>query len=239
MPKLLLFDIDGTLILTGGAGSRGMTRAFEAVFGIPDAFEGIAMPGRTDPQIMADALARAGIRTDDNGLTRFRAEYRRTLADELARSSAHRALVMPGVRALLEVLMPRPDVFLALLTGNYSEAARIKLDYFGLWKYFRCGAFGEDAGKRSDLVAVAVTRAHAGGLLPSRRRNILVVGDTPLDVECALASGVRPIAVATGGYSADTLRASGAETVFRDLSDTGAFLRLVDDGATEGSSTLS
>jgi phosphoglycolate phosphatase-like HAD superfamily hydrolase len=238
MPKLLLFDIDGTLILTGGAGSRGMTHAFEAVFEVHDAFDGIAMPGRTDPQIMADALARADIQADDGRLARFRTEYRRSLAEELARSSARRALVMPGVRPLLDALRARPDVFLALLTGNYSEAARIKLDHFGLWEYFRCGAFGEDAGKRSDLVAAAVRRARSEGLLPSLPRDVLVVGDTPLDVECALAAGVRPIAVATGGYPTDVLLASGAEVVFPDLSDTEAFMRLVDDGVAEGEDVL-
>jgi phosphoglycolate phosphatase len=227
MPKLLLFDIDGTLILTGGAGARGMARAFESVFHVRDAFNGIPMPGRTDPQIMGDAFARCGIEADGGALERFRAEYRACLADELRRTSAGRALVMPGVRELLGALQRRPDVFLALLTGNYSDAARIKLEHFGLWRHFRCGAFGEDAPVRSDLVAVAVSRARAHGLQGPAPRDVFIVGDTPLDVACAVTAGVRPIAVAAGGCSPDVLRASGAEVVFEDLSDTDAFLRLV------------
>lgn len=235
MLKLLLFDIDGTLIHTGGAGTRGMTRAFESVFQVPNAFEGILMPGRTDPRILADTLARRGINANAATIQRFRERYQLDLVEELRQSSPRRALVMPGVRELLDALRPRPDVFLALLTGNYSEAARVKLDHFGLWEYFRCGAFGEDAHERSDLVAVAVERARSAGWRGVAPGDVLVVGDTPLDVACALTAGVRPIAVATGGYAAGVLQASGAEAVFEDLSDTRTFLRLVEEGAAAGS----
>jgi phosphoglycolate phosphatase-like HAD superfamily hydrolase len=231
MPKLLLFDIDGTLILTGGAGARGMTRAFEAVFQVRNAFDGIAMPGRTDPQILADALARARIEADETTIGRFRAEYRTCLTEELTRSSSRRKLVMPGVPELLKALECNSRAFLALLTGNYSEAAKIKLEHFGLWGCFRCGAFGEDAGERNALVAVAVARARRMGWPQGGPHDVLVVGDTPLDVACAVASGARPIAVATGDYPAAVLVSGGAEIVFDDLSDTAAFLRLVDDDA--------
>ncbi len=228
MPTLLLFDIDGTLILTGGAGSRGMTRAFEAVFQVRNAFDGIAMPGRTDPQILADALARAGLAADEAALRRFRDAYRACLIDELARTPAGRQRVMPGVAALLDALRPRTDVFLALLTGNYSEAARIKLDHFSLWESFRCGAFGEDAAERSELVGVAVARARRQGWPGTGTRDVLVIGDTPLDVACARTAGVGSIAVAAGGSPADVLRASGADAVLDDLSDTEAVLRLIE-----------
>ena len=230
MPTLLLFDIDGTLIVTGGAGVRGMSRAFESVFHVRCAFDGISMPGRTDPRILADALARCRVDADAAAIRRFRDRYQLDLVDELRQPSARRPLMMPGVRELLDALAGRPDVFLALLTGNYSEAARIKLDHFGLWEYFRCGAFGEDAQERSELVAVAVERARAYGMPPVGPRHVLVVGDTPRDVACALAAGVRPIAVATGGYGTAELEACGAETVFENLSETVAFLRLVDGG---------
>ncbi len=230
MPTLLLFDIDGTLILTGGAGSRGMTRAFEAVFQVRNAFEGIAMPGRTDPQILADAFARAAITADEAAIGRFRDAYRFSLTDELTRTSAGRKLVMPGVAGLLDALRQRGDVFLALLTGNYSEAARVKLDHFSLWDSFRCGAFGEDAAERSELVAVAMARARRLGWPDGGVRKVIVIGDTPLDVACAKAAGVGSIAVATGGFPADVLQSSGAGAVFDDLSDTEAFLRLIDEG---------
>jgi len=228
MPTLLLFDIDGTLVLTGGAGARAMSRAFESVFHVRDAFRGIPMPGRTDPLILDDALARAGIGADSAAVGRFRERYEIDLADELARSSPGRAVVMAGVRELLEILVSRRDVFLALLTGNYSEAARIKLTHFDLWRYFGCGAYGEDARERSALVPVAVARARACGMPRIDPDRVIVIGDTPLDVACAHAAGVRSIAVTTGGCSAAALRQSGAEAVLEDLSDAGAFLHLVD-----------
>jgi phosphoglycolate phosphatase len=230
MPRLLLFDIDGTLIRSGGAGVRGMTRAFEAVFGVRRAFEGIAMAGRIDPQIITDALARAGIQATGDGLVSFRSAYSRFLVEELQAPMAAGGCVMPGVGRLLEALKARRDTFLALLTGNYSEAARVKLDHFGLWNYFRCGAFGEDASQRSELVAVALARVRTHGLAEDTPRDVFVVGDTPLDVACARAAGVGSIAVATGGCSVDLLKASGADAVFRDLTDTDAFLRVVEDG---------
>lgn len=221
---LLLFDVDGTLVLTGGAGSRGMARAFHQVFGVPDAFDGIPMPGRTDPQIVADALARTGIQADAAALAAFRRAYRECLIEELAKPPAGARQVMPGVRELLAQLRVRDRVFLSLLTGNYSEAAAIKLGYFGLWECFRGGAFGEDARERHELVPVAVARARAEGLPDIARDRVFVVGDTPLDVACARRAGVRSIAVAAGGTPAETLRASGAEVVFNDLTDTDAFL---------------
>jgi phosphoglycolate phosphatase len=230
MPRLLLFDIDGTLIRSGGAGVRGMTRAFEAVFSVGRAFEGIAMAGRTDPQIMTDALTRAGIQATGDGLASFRAAYSKLLVEELQAPMAAGGRVMPGVGRLLGALKARRDVFLALLTGNYSDAARIKLTHFGLWDYFRCGAFGEDASQRSELVTVALARARSLGFPEESLDHLFVVGDTPLDVACAHAAGVRSVAVATGGCSVELLRESGADWVFPDLTDTDAFLRIVEDG---------
>ena len=152
------------------------------------------------------------------------------LAEELQAPAASGQRVMPGVSPLLQALKRRGHVFLALLTGNYSEAARIKLDHFGLWDHFRCGAFGEDSGQRSELVAVALERARSLGLPEGALGDVFVVGDTPLDVACARAAGVRSIAVATGGCGVARLQASGPDAVFPDLTDTEAFLRLVDDG---------
>lgn len=217
-PTVLLFDIDGTLVLTGGAGARAMTRAFEDLFAVPDAFRAIPMPGRTDPVILADAAARHGVPPD--ALARFRDAYITHLATELHRPGPRKG-VMPGVRPLLDALAARDDVFLALLTGNYEPAARIKLEYFDLWRYFSCGAYGEDAPDRNGLVAQALARVRACGGPDVAAEMVVVIGDTPLDVACAAASGARSIAVATGGYDADALRASGADAVFEDLSDTG------------------
>jgi phosphoglycolate phosphatase len=228
--RLVLFDIDGTLVLTGGAGGRAMTRAFEDLFGVADAFSGIPMPGRTDSWILTDAAALHGIPAAQ--LSRFPGRYLTHLRAELdqdppvaggrGESKRLRKGVMPGVRPLLDALAARDDVYLALLTGNYEEAARAKLEYFDLWRYFRCGAFGDDAPDRNGLVpkALAVVRACGGPHLTAE--HTVVVGDTPLDVACAAASGARSIAVATGGYDVDALRGAGADVVFEDLSDTGA-----------------
>jgi phosphoglycolate phosphatase len=226
MQKLILFDIDGTLILSGGAGIRAMAAAFEETFGERDAFAGVPMPGRTDQLILADALAKYARDLDDNTLARFRASYDGWLRREIQKPGPRKG-ILPGVRELLEALRPRHDVFMALLTGNFEEAARIKLDYFGLWGYFACGAFGSDARGRNDLVAVAVERANACGLPQLAPRDVLVVGDTPLDIACAQAAGAYAVGVATGSHDIETLRASGADAVFEDLTDDRAFLALL------------
>jgi phosphoglycolate phosphatase-like HAD superfamily hydrolase len=132
---------------------------------------------------------------------------------------------MPGVRQLLEELTPSDGVFLGLLTGNFEAGARIKLEHFDLWRYFRCGAFGDDAADRNALVPIAVERARARGL--SVPGQIFVVGDTPHDIACALAVGAVPIGVATGGSTVDELRESGAEIVFESLADTRAVLNVL------------
>ncbi|MGE5361254.1 MAG: HAD family hydrolase [Bacteroidales bacterium] len=218
MPQLILFDIDGTLVLTGGAGGRAMSRAFLDVFGIDDAFRNIPMPGRTDPLILADALMRA--RIDGHGASRrFRARYQQCLVEEIARPGPRKG-VLPGIPELLHAVSQRQDMFLALLTGNYREAARIKLEYFSLWDYFLCGAYGEEAPDRNQLVAVAADRARECGVPDEALARITVIGDTPLDVACARAGGAHAMAVATGGHSVEELRQAGADVVFEDLSDT-------------------
>lgn len=227
MPTIVLFDIDGTLIRTGRAGSRAMNRAFDDLFGIPRAFDGIQMAGRTDKWILEDAAARAGVSLNESNFTRFRDRYFERLFEALAEPGPRKG-VLPGVQPLLTALAPRADVFLALLTGNCEEGARIKLEHFDLWKFFRCGAFGDDAQDRNELFAVAMKRAEACGAPPMPAKNVIVVGDTVLDVACATAAGARSVAVATGPSDSTTLRQSGADVVVEDLSDTAAFLRLLD-----------
>ena len=231
--KLLLFDIDGTLVLTGGAGVRAMNRAFEAVFGVPDAFRGIPMAGRTDPAILSEACTRAGLSPDRAGIGQFERVYHAALGEEIlapptlpADQTRPRSFkgALPGVPELVDRLTGDADVFLALLTGNYSEAARTKLAHFDLWRHFRCGAFGEDGDPRHALVPVAVARAREAGCPAVAPSDVTIVGDTPRDVECAREAGVSVVAVATGGYDTATLRAAGAVTVFESLIDTTAVI---------------
>jgi phosphoglycolate phosphatase len=229
MSSLVLFDIDGTLVLTGGAGMRALNRACEEVVGLSGALDGVQLAGRTDWIILHDTMAKIGRSLDDELFQRLRVSYLACLRDEIHEPGHGVKAVMPGVHALLDALQPRPDVFLGLLTGNFEEGARIKLEHFGLWRYFRCGAYGDDASDRNALVPFAVKRARACGLPDLPPHQILVVGDTPHDVACALAVGALPVGVATGSYGVDQLRASGADIVFEDLSDTAAFLELLDD----------
>jgi phosphoglycolate phosphatase-like HAD superfamily hydrolase len=160
MRKLILFDIDGTLVLTGGAGIRAMNRACEELVGNPDGLEGIPVAGRTDRIILADVVTRAGHTLDDGLLDQLRERYVANLREEIERPGRAQSFeslgarggvkaVMPGIRELLDILHQRDDVFLALLTGNFAASARIKLEHFDLWRYFRCGAYADDAADRN------------------------------------------------------------------------------------------
>jgi phosphoglycolate phosphatase-like HAD superfamily hydrolase len=225
--QLVLFDIDGTLIHTGGAGGRALSQALVRTCGIENGFDGIPLAGRTDTAILADVLAKAGLEADPALVGRFQSTYYELLKEELGRLPPS-ARVLPGVEVLLDRLARRPATTIALLTGNYSTAARLKLTRFGLWSYFAVGAFGEDAGSREGLVAVAVERALACGMPPVGARDIAVVGDTPLDVACGRANGARTIAVATGGTPAPQLAAAGADLVVEDFSDPEPVLAFLD-----------
>jgi phosphoglycolate phosphatase len=234
--QLVLFDIDGTLVLTGGAGKRGMTRAFEALFGISDAFAAVPLAGRTDTSILADALEEHGIPVSSRDVAAFRSRYLECLREEVAQPTAGKQ-VLPGILPLLDALERSSRSFLGLLTGNYTEAAEVKLAHFDLWHYFRCGAFGEDARDRNHLVPIALDHARACGLpAPVAADRVVVIGDTPRDVACAHAHGARIVAVATGEYSAGALRDAGADVVFEDFSETPAVLVAItnDHGLVQG-----
>jgi phosphoglycolate phosphatase-like HAD superfamily hydrolase len=223
---IVLFDIDGTLIRTGRAGSRAMNRAFEDLFGIPGAFDQIPMAGRTDKGILEEGAARAGVDLGGGNFQRFRNRYFERLSEGLPEPGPQKG-VLPGVRPLLEALEARADVFPALLTGNCEQGARIKLEHFDLWKFFRCGAYGDDVVDRNDLFAVAVARVFQCGSPRVDSRDVVVIGDTVLDVACAKSAGARSVAVATGPSGVDALQAAGADVVMNDLSDTDELLRLI------------
>ena len=202
-----------------------MARAFEDLFAIADGFKDIQMAGRTDTWILLTAAAAHGIGPGD--LAGFHDTYLAHLERELDLPNPRKA-IMPGVRRLLDALQSRDDVFLALLTGNYEKAARLKLEHFDLWRYFQCGAFADDAPDRNSLVPKAMERIHACGGPAASPADVIVIGDTPHDVACARVAGARGVGVATGPFNVEQLRETGAETVFEDLSDTSAFLRLLE-----------
>jgi phosphoglycolate phosphatase len=220
--RICLFDIDGTLITTGGAGRFAMGRAFGAVHGVPDAMADITLAGKTDPQIYGELVAR--FRVDPQPVS-FRRLYLRCLREELPRFNG-RGQVLPGVSALLQELARQPGVRLGLLTGNWRRGAYLKLQYYGLADYFPFGAFGDDSADRLDLPAVALRRAArrwpAVGSGPARG---YVIGDTARDIACARAGGCVAVAVATGEYPAAELARHDPDHLFADLADTGAVIR--------------
>lgn len=203
-----------------------MNRAFDDLFGVAAAFDGIQMGGRTDLWIFAAAASRAGVELTPEVFVRFRDRYLSRLPEALDEPATGKC-VLPGVSDLLSVIETRTDILPALLTGNCELGARIKLEHFGLWKFFRCGAYGDTVTCRNDLFSVAVERAQACGYTHVDPADAIVVGDTVLDVACAQASGARSLAVATGSVDIAELRASGADAVRQNLSNTEEILELL------------
>ena len=226
MTRLLLFDIDGTLLLSGGAGTRALNRTFEELFGVAGAFSGIPVAGRTDLLILADALRRAGVAADGDARARFLTRYCEHFGREIHYPGPRKGL-LPGVRQLLDRLRVTPGVACALVTGNIARAARIKLEHFAVRGYFVGGAYGDDAPHRNDLVPIAVERARRAGVVVDSPTEAVVIGDTPLDVQCATASGARAVCVATGSFTEEELRRAGADAVLPDLTDPECFLAAV------------
>jgi phosphoglycolate phosphatase-like HAD superfamily hydrolase len=225
--RLVLFDIDGTLVLTGGAGKRAMDRAFDEEFGVADAFAGLSMAGRTDRWLVEQALTRHAFEVSESHLERFRARYVACLEATVKEPGLGRRGIMPGVPALLDRLATRDAVHLALLTGNYRHGARIKLQHFGLWERFAWGAFGDDHADRDALALAAMAEARARVAALADPSHAVVIGDTPFDIACARAAGARVVAVATGGHSIDELRAHAPDLALDDLRDVDAVIDLI------------
>lgn len=226
-PRLVLFDIDGTLVLTGGAGKRAMDHAFEEVFGVADAFAGLSMGGRTDRYLIETALERWKLPVTADHLDRFRERYLARLRAEIHEPGSGTKSTMPGVAALLDAIGRLDHVHAALLTGNYEAGARIKLEHFDLWHRFGWGAFGDDHAERDALARAAVAQAPARGVALEDPAHAVVVGDTPFDIACARAAGARVVAVATGAHTVDELRALQPDVAISDLRDIDAVLDVV------------
>ena len=220
MNRLLLFDVDGTLISAKGAGKRAMHRALLEVYGQTGPIDSYDFHGKTDPQIIMALLSAGGIPGSiiDQHRPIFFARYLELLREEIG--DGQRVLVFPGVRRLLDQLAQFSSVTLGLLTGNIEEGARTKLAPTGLWEFFRVGAFGSDDPNRDRLPAVATKRAEA--LLGERYapEEVVIIGDTPLDIQCARASGTRVIAVATGRHAVAELASYCPDHLFSDLTHT-------------------
>jgi phosphoglycolate phosphatase len=218
MSRVILFDIDNTLLYSGGAGSFAMNMAFNELFGVSDGFARVEFSGRTDLYILEQGLAEHGIAGDaEEHLAAFTARYCELLPEALAQREGY---LMPGFPELLSALR-EAGVRLGLATGNFSQGAGIKLQYYGIAGFFEGGGFGEVSPDRAEVVAAAI-RAVGNGARPA---DIVVVGDTPHDVTSALANGVIGAGVATGKFTVEELRDSGAALVYQDFADWQAVAR--------------
>lgn len=214
--RLLLFDIDGTLIHSGGAGVRALKSAFKERFDVADDLHGIEIAGMTDSGIVVSILKKNDIPATNENIGAFLDSYVHFLSLELPR---RKGKLLPGVLDLLEKLKSRPQLVLGLLTGNVSRGARLKLEHYGVWHFFEFGAFADDHHDRNRLGSFARARAkekHGREFSPSQ---IDVIGDTPRDIACGKAIGARTIAVATGTWSREELAKYQPDFLIDDLSD--------------------
>jgi phosphoglycolate phosphatase len=220
---VILWDIDGTLIRSGGAGKDAMEGALREVFALTDIQGEVPYSGRTDCAIARDLLRIHGIDPTPENQRTLQQAYLARLPESLRTRGGH---VLPGVPELLRELQQCQNTVLGLLTGNIRTGARTKLGHFGLWDYFTCGGFGDDYFDRDDVARMALREVclHTGRDVDPTE--IWVIGDTPHDVTCARAIGAKAIAVATGWHPVDELTACGPDHCFADLSDHCAVLNM-------------
>lgn len=226
--KLVLFDIDGTILLTDGAGRRAIHRALVDVFGSAGPVDH-RFDGKTDPQIVREMMRAAGHGDAhiDSLMEQLLDTYLTHLHDELVEAKP-RAQVFPGVRELIDQLDARGDVVLGLLTGNLAAGARAKLAAVDIDPgMFQVGAYGSDHEMRAELPAIAQRRVRDELGFEIIGDDVVVIGDTPADVACGRGIGARAIAVATGSYTVDELAQHAPAAVFEDLSDVGEVMRVI------------
>ncbi len=222
--RLFLFDIDGTLIWAHGAGRLALTRALEWIYGTAGSGQDYDFRGKTDPQIVFNLLRLAGV-PDDLIRARLGACFDAYVSSlEKLITDGHQIEIMPGMADVVQALSSREDALVGLLTGNIERGAYAKLRPTGLLPYFRVGAFGSDDADRRRLPTIARERARAlvGYEFPCH--HVTIIGDTPLDVDCARACGAVAVAVATGQHHADELSACAPDMLFTDFSDVDAVL---------------
>lgn len=217
--RVLLFDIDGTLIRSGGAGKLAMETALQTAFGVPEVLDRVSYSGRTDPAIARDLLSLHGIEPTAANVERLQTGYLSCLPQALAERHGE---VLPGVVEALR--RERREAAVGLLTGNVRAGAEVKLRHFGLWDFFPFGGFADGLSDRDDVArrALAEAVAHVGHAVhPS---DVWIIGDTPLDVQCARAIGANAVIVATGWHSHAELLAAGPDHFLPDFTHAGDLL---------------
>lgn len=225
-PKLILWDIDGTIIVSHGAGVRAMEKALTKRFGVTVDLGAIDWAGRTDSWITGEVFRYCGLPDTPQNSHDYLETYLELLPRELADGPQGR--VLPGVLELLEMLHHRADVAQGLLTGNLKRGAEFKLTHYKVWHYFEFGAFADDSALRNDLGPHALRRAKERHAVEFAPLDTFIIGDTPHDIECGKFIGAKTIAVATGKFTVEELCAHHPTAVFKDFSDTAPFLRLID-----------
>ncbi len=219
--RLFLFDIDGTLITSGGAGETALIEAMASRFGAKEDLKGITLAGATDALIAVALLKKHGLEATPENTAALLDAYLHHLVQSMPR---HSGRVLPGIIPLLDALKQRPDAVLALLTGNMVRGAEIKLGHYGVWEYFEFGAFADDHHDRNELGKFARARATEKHGISFDSDRIFVIGDTPRDIECGRAIGARTVAIATGNYDRPALAEHSPDFLFDDFRDTQAVL---------------
>jgi phosphoglycolate phosphatase-like HAD superfamily hydrolase len=228
--RLFLFDIDGTLVRVRGAGRTALQPALTETYGTAGDIDRYDFRGKTDPRIVFDLMRGAGV-SDDVIEARMSACFDAYIAHlERQIGDGSRVTVLPGVADVVRALSARDDALVGLLTGNIEAGARVKLRATGLFPLFRVGAYGSDSMDRRRLPTVACERARkvAGREFPFER--VTIIGDTPLDVDCARACGAVAVAVATGNHAAEELSACAPDLLFTDFTDVDTAVRRLTGG---------
>ena len=221
---LLLWDIDGTLIASGGAGMLALQTGLRDALGIEGSLADIDFAGRTDRWIVRRIFEKFSVPNSEENFTRLIDAYLAALPTSLLNPHAR---VLPGVREILAQADARDDVAQGLLTGNLRRGAKTKLGHHGLWEFFPFGGFADDGELRNEISPHALRRAHEHAKVTFAPERVWVIGDTPHDIECARVIGARALAVATGSHTVAQLAEHNPDTVLPDLADPAAFWKIV------------
>ncbi len=221
--KLLIWDIDGTLIDSMGSGRRAMDKTFLRLYNIENAFEKVNMAGRLDWQIVSDAIKINQVK--ENNIENFLLQYGKILNDELKNNNCGQ--ILPGIKDILESTLPNKNMYHALGTGNCEQGARLKLSHLGLNTFFEIGGFGDDDLNRWQLIDKVINQAEKYYGVYFKNKDIYVIGDTPADIECGKILGVKSIAVATGAYKYDDLLKEKPDYIFRNFHSFSELLEVI------------